>query len=100
MDFNYGGVSESEGVVYLSPKSGDRSGLSEYVKTQCAELGIEPKVGAVVVLIDPQADLDDDGTICDIQVEGIFDWVDDGHGWRATFDPRSMSWIPSNRIDG
>ena len=95
VDFNYGAFSVDTGVAYLSPKRGDRTGMDPRIRDQFTSVGVEPSHGMVVVLVDPGADEDKNGAICDMEVVATLAWIDDGHGWRAVYDPTAMSWIPS-----
>jgi hypothetical protein len=96
VDFNYGGIVGDAGIVYLSPKRGDRSGIDQRARAELAAAGVEPTEGLKVLLVDPRADLDDDGTVCDMVVIGTLTWTDDGSGWRARYEASAMEWIPSD----
>jgi hypothetical protein len=95
VDFNYGGRStlRERAVVYLNAKHGDRTGMSPDIRSQFDAAGAEPTVGMVVRLVDPAKDLDDDGVVCDLEVDGILSWADDGMGWRA-FHEEDWTYVP------
>jgi hypothetical protein len=95
VDFNYGGVQGTTGVVYLSPKSGDRSGFAPHIEAQFENAEVTPAVGMAVRLVDPKNDLDDEGRVCDLEADGTLEWIDDGHGWRAVYRIDSIARIPS-----
>jgi hypothetical protein len=95
VDFNYGGRLETgEGVTILNPKSGDRSGLNPRMREELAAAGVEPREGMRVRLVDPRTDLDDEGRVCDMEVEGLITIYPDG-AWAAVWDWDAMEWVPS-----
>jgi hypothetical protein len=98
VDFLHGGRDGrfgSTGTVYLSPKSGDRSGLKPHIKAQFDAAGLEPTEGLRVHLVDDNLDRDDAGVLSYIEVDGTLTWVDDGSGWRASYDLDSCVWVPA-----
>jgi flavin-dependent dehydrogenase len=95
VDFNYGGRSESgEGVTMLNPKSGDRSGLSPHLRAELEAAGYQAEEGMTVRLVDRRADVNDDGRVCDMEVDARITIQPDG-AWTAVWPWDAMEWIPS-----
>lgn len=97
-DFNYGGCFGDLGVVFLGPKrheNADRSGLRPHIRAQFQEAGIEPRDGLKILLVDPRADGNDDGVLCDMEVEGTLVWIEEDRCWGANYEWDAMTWIPS-----
>jgi hypothetical protein len=95
-DFLHGGIAGGDGhrgCVFLSPKAGDRSGLKADIQSQLDRVGVEPSEGLSVHLVDSTPDLDRNSP-SHIEVDGILAWIDDGSGWRAYYDPDSVTWVP------
>ena len=97
VDFNYGGVQGSTGVVYLSPKVGHRSGIATQVQRQLDAAGLTAEVALKVRLVEYANDEDESGEICDIEADGTLQWIDDGHGWRAIYESDSWTLVPVRR---
>jgi hypothetical protein len=99
VDFNFGGITGGfaggPGLVFLSPKRGVRSGLRDDIREQFEAAGVVPGEGLEVLLVDPRSDADESGTVCDMQVEGTLLWVDDGIGWRASYESQAVRLVPS-----
>jgi hypothetical protein len=95
VDFNYSGRDGEKGVVFLYPKSGDRSGLKSSIQVQFDEAGVELSDGLPVILYEPAADADDDGTVCDMEVVGTLQWDQVLCRWHARYEWNAMKWIAS-----
>jgi hypothetical protein len=95
VDFNYSGEEDGVVTVFLGSKQGDRSKLSDHVQKQFNAASVKPEEGLKVLLVEPRADLDDQGVECDMEVVGTLHWVEDGWGWRASYLPEDLRWVPS-----
>jgi hypothetical protein len=71
--------------------------LSNHLQEQFDAARVRPKEGMKVLLVEPRADLDEQGVECDMEVIGTLHWVEDGWGWRALYRPEELRWIPSAR---
>jgi hypothetical protein len=99
-DFLYGGTGGKRGWVFLGPKEGNRAGLKPDVQAQFDQMGVEPREGLRVHLVDSTPDLDDGNSPSHIEVDGTLAWVDDGFGWRVFYDDDSAMWVPDVEPDG
>ena len=97
VDFNFGGRLESgEGVTMLYfPKLGESAGLNPRMRGELEDYGYEPQEGMTVRLVDPGADLDDDGRPCDMQVDARIVIYPD-QKWAAIWDWDAMKRVPSD----
>jgi hypothetical protein len=100
VDFCYGGIDPGNrrGDVILYPKAGDRRGMMSSIQRQFETAGVAPEDGMAVVLVDPRADADDEGRVCDMVVPGVLRWDASADQWYATYDHTSMTWIPSDGL--
>jgi hypothetical protein len=94
VDFNYGGGRGPEGVVFLSPKAGDRSGLKPDIQTQFDAAGVVATVGMTVRLVDPHSDQNLAGDLCDLEADGTLERSDAGPEWKASYRTESLTWVP------
>ncbi len=78
----------------LNPKWGDRSRLKPSIRNEILAAGFEPKEGMTVRLVEIRADLDDEGRVCDMEVNARLRVLDDG-AWAAVWDWDAMEWVPS-----
>jgi hypothetical protein len=95
VNFKYSGEADGVVTVFLGSKQGDRSKLSDHVQKQFNVAKVRPEEGLKVVLVEPRADLDDQGVECDMEVVGTLYWVEDRWGWRASYQPEGLRWVPS-----
>jgi hypothetical protein len=95
VDFNNGGRSETgERITMLNPKSGDRACLNPRMREELENAGFQPHEGMRVRLVAPQADLADDGTVCDMRVDARI-VISPGGEWAAVWDWDAMEWVTS-----
>jgi hypothetical protein len=95
VDFNYGGRRETgEGVTMLNSKFGDRTGLNPRFRQELVAAGVQPEEGMSVRLVEPKADLDDHGRLCDMEVDAQI-FVHPGGEWAAVWNWDAVDWVPS-----
>jgi hypothetical protein len=98
VDFNYGGRREDHGIVYLNYKSGDRSKMSSVHDEIFLSGGVVAAEGVPVLLSNPRSDLDENGTVCDMEVRGWLTWNEQFSTWMAVYPWNEMKWTPSTPL--